>query len=118
MLETVQKIARILYNKKAQNIIALDVKDQTVITDVMLIATGRNALQVKALADEVEDELAAEGMNPIRKEGHQDGRWAVLDYGSILVHIFHGEDRDFYRLDKLWERDGNRIPLEIDNEKE
>ena len=114
MNETAMKIAEILYEKKAWDIVALDVSGMTVITDVMLIATGRNALQVRALADEVEDRMSAEGLNPIRKEGQQDGRWAVLDYGGVLVHIFHTEERDFYRLDKLWETDSNRIPLPFD----
>ena len=90
----------------------------TVITDCMLIASGRSALQVKALADEVEDRLSELGIEPARKEGQQEGRWIVLDYGSVLVHIFHAEEREFYRLDKLWEADQNRIALPFDNEVE
>ena len=84
----------------------------------MLIASGRSALQVKALADEVEDRLSELGIEPARKEGQQEGRWIVLDYGSVLVHIFHAEEREFYRLDKLWEADQNRIALPFDNEVE
>ncbi len=109
--ELIEKVARILYDKKAQNIVALDVSKLTVITDAMVIASGRNALQVKALADDVEDKLAECGLSPTRKEGHQDGRWIVLDYGTVLVHLFHTQDREFYRLDKLWEHDDNRVPL-------
>ncbi|MEG2208716.1 MAG: ribosome silencing factor, partial [Clostridia bacterium] len=70
--------------------------------------------QVKALADEVEDQLSALGIEPTRKEGQQEGRWIVLDYGAVLVHIFHTEEREFYRLDKLWEREQNRIPMPFD----
>ena len=100
MKELIEKIAGILYEKKAQNIVALDVSGMTVITD------------------EVEDRLSELGIEPARKEGQQEGRWIVLDYGSVLVHIFHAEEREFYRLDKLWEADQNRIALPFDNEVE
>ena len=100
-----QTIARILYDKKALNITALDVSQMTVITDAMVIASGRNALQVKALADDLEDKLSELGYEPAHKEGQQEGRWIVLDYRTVLVHLFHPEERDFYRLDKLWEND-------------
>ena len=116
--ELVLKIATTLYDKKAQSIVALDVSKLTVITDCMVIASGRNALQVKALADEVEDKLSEAGIDVTRKEGHQDGRWIVLDYNTVLVHIFHTEQRDFYRLDKLWEHDDNRIKLPFENDEE
>ncbi|HNW86485.1 MAG TPA: ribosome silencing factor [Candidatus Limiplasma sp.] len=105
-----------LYNKKAQDIVALDVTNLTVITDAMLIASGRNVLQIKALADEVEDRLAEAGVPLLRKDGHQDARWIVLDYGTVLVHLFHTQEREFYRLDKLWEHDQNRIALPFDGE--
>lgn len=115
MNEMVTKIANILYEKKAQNIVALNVKELTVITDCMLIATGRSTIQVRTLADEVEERMSEMGIDPIRKEGHQEGRWIVLDYGEVLVHIFHMEEREFYRLDKLWEMGQNRIILPFDN---
>ncbi len=113
-----QTIARILYDKKALNITVLDVSQMTVITDVMVIASGRNALQVKALADDLEDKLSELGYEPARKEGQQEGRWIVLDYRTVLVHLFHPEERDFYRLDKLWENDQNRIALSFEEEEE
>jgi len=116
MNEQLAKIAGILYEKKAQGIVALDVSDLTVITDYMLMANGRNAIQVKTLADEVEDRLSELGVRPLRKEGHQDGRWIVLDYGAILVHLFHTEERAFYRLDKLWEHDNNRVIFPFDED--
>ena len=118
MNDLILKIANILYDKKAFNIVALDVSGLTVITDCMLIASGRNAIQVKTLAEEVEDQLSSLGIEPTRKEGHQDGRWIVLDYGTVLVHLFHMEERDFYRLDKLWEHEDNRIPLPFDQEED
>ncbi len=115
MSDMVTTIANILYEKKAQNIVALNVKDLTVITDCMLIATGRSTIQVRTLADEVEERMTELGMDPIRKEGFQEGRWIVLDYGEVLVHIFHMEEREFYRLDKLWEMGQNRIALPFDS---
>ena len=115
MNEMVTKIANILYDKKAQNIVALNVKDLTVITDCMLIATVRSTIQVRTLADEVEERMTEQGFEPIRKEGVQEGRWVVLDYGEVLVHIFHQEERDFYRLDKLWELGNNRVILPFEN---
>jgi len=114
--EIVLKAANILYSKKAQNIVALDVSALTVIAEAMVIASGRNVLQVKALADEVEDRLSEAGLNPLRKDGQRDARWIVLDYGAVLVHVFHTQEREFYRLDKLWEHDNNYIPLPFDEE--
>ena len=114
MKDLPQLIAGILYEKKAQNIVALDVSQMTVITDAMVIASGHSALQVKALADEVEDRLSQMGLEPRRKEGQQEGRWVILDYNTVLVHVFHPQEREFYRLDKLWEAEDNRIPLPFD----
>lgn len=113
-LEIVAKAASALYDKKAQDIVALDVSKLTVITDAMVIASGRNVLQVKALSDEVEDKLAEAGVTLLRKDGQQDAHWVVLDYGTVLVHIFHTQEREFYRLDRLWEHDSNRLPLPFD----
>lgn len=118
MNEMVTKIANILYDKKAQNIVALNVKDLTVITDCMLIATGRSTIQVRTLAEEVEEKMTEQGFEPLRKEGMQEGRWVVLDYGEVLVHLFHQEERDFYRLDKLWEMGDNRVILPFENDDE
>lgn len=106
-----QRIARILYDKKAMDITVLNVAHLTVITDYMVIATGRSSLQVKALADDVDDALAMEGVTLRAKEGQGEGRWIVLDYGTVLVHIFHPEDRQFYHLERLWEDGQNRVPL-------
>ena len=117
-----QRVARILYDKKALDITVLNVSHMTVITDYMVIASGRSALQVKALADDVDDALAMEGVNRRAKEGNAEGRWIVLDYGTVLVHIFHPEDRQFYHLERLWEDGQNRVELpfllETDGENE
>ena len=105
------RIAKILYDKKALDITVLHVGHLTVITDYMVIASGRSSLQVKALADDVDDALAEAGVALRAREGQGEGRWIVLDYGTVLVHIFHPEDRQFYHLERLWEDGQNRIPL-------
>ena len=105
------KIAKVLYDKKALDIQVLNVSAMTVITDYMVIASGRSQLQVKALADDVDDMLAEEGVSLRAKEGNAEGRWIVLDYGTVLVHIFHPEDRAFYHLEKLWADGENAVPL-------
>lgn len=112
------RIAKILYDKKAQDITVLHVGHLTVITDYMVIATGRSALQVKALADDVDDALAMEGVALRAKEGTLEGRWIVLDYGAVLVHIFHPEDRQFYHLERLWEDGSNRLALPFTEDEE
>ena len=109
--ELALRIARILHDKKAQDIMVLRVGHMTVITDYMVIASGRSALQVKALADDVDDALALEGVLLRAKEGQGEGRWIVLDYSTVLVHIFHPEDRQFYHLERLWEDGENRVAL-------
>ena len=109
--ELAQKIARILYDKKALDIMVLRVGHMTVITDYMVIASGRSSLQVKALADDVDDALALEGVTLRAREGQGEGRWIVLEYGTVLVHIFHPEDRQFYHLERLWEDGENRVIL-------
>ncbi len=116
MNQYVETIADALYQKKAQNIVALDVSEMTVITDAMVIASGRSAIQVKTLADEVEERMSEAGVEPRRKEGQQDGRWIVLDYGDVLVHVFHMEEREFYRLDQLWDNGANRIALPFESQ--
>lgn len=110
-LNLAQRIAKILYDKKAQDILALYVGQMTVITDYMVIATGRSTLQTRALADELDDRLAEEGVTLRCKEGMAEGRWIVLYYGTVLVHIFHPEDREHYRLERLWADGQNAVDL-------
>ena len=110
----VKAIAKVLDDKKALDIRALRVGHLTVITDYMLIASGRNILQTKALAEDVEDKMAELGVPLRSREGNQEGRWIVLDYGTVLVHIFHPEAREYYHLEKLWSDGGNEVDLELD----
>ena len=79
---------------------------------VNVIASGRSANQVRALADEVDDKLAELGETPRRREGVNEGRWAVLDYGTVLVHVFHEQEREYYNLERLWTDGSNRVEFE------
>lgn len=89
--------------KKATDIMVQDVQELVSITDYFVIATAANALQVAAIIDEVEKRLREQAqVKPLHREGTQDGLWALLDYGSFIVHIFQPETRDYYRLEALW----------------
>ncbi|MBR3494610.1 MAG: ribosome silencing factor [Clostridia bacterium] len=114
----VQKMAKILWDRKASDILVLDVRGLTVLCDYMVIASGRNANQVKALADDVDELMAEEGAVLRRSEGTQEGRWVVLDYATILVHIFHQEERAYYNLERLWDDGTNHVELEFDTQQE
>jgi len=114
--EIALQAADILYKKGAQNITVLDVAKLTTVTEAMVIASGRNALQAKALAEAVEEQLLQSDISPLRRDGHSGSRWVVLDYGAVFIHIFLPQEREFYHLDKLWEQENNRIPLPFDEE--
>lgn len=100
-------------DKKATDIVILDVTDHLVITDVFLIASAPNERQVGSIVDAIEACLAAlpEKAKPVRREGERDGRWVLLDYIDIVVHVQHTEEREFYSLDRLW-KDCPAIPFE------
>ena len=89
-------------DKLATDIVLIDVSDRLAITDVFVIATGNNERQVEAIVDEVEEKLRLAGRKPLRREGKRDGRWVLLDYSDIVVHVQHAEERVFYALERLW----------------
>ena len=99
-------------DKKADDIVLLDVADQLVITDIFLVASAPNERQVIAITDAIEEALLnlPEKAKPVRREGERAGRWVLLDYVDIVVHIQHSEEREFYALDRLW-KDCERIPF-------
>ena len=101
-LELVNAAAQAASDKLAENIVAFDVSEQLVITDAFLVASGSNDRQVKAIVDEIEDKLRELDAKPVRREGVRDGRWALLDYADIVVHVQHEEERSFYALERLW----------------
>jgi len=97
-------------NLKAQEIIALDVSEQLVLTDVFVLAAGESERQVGAIVDAVEEAMLLAGAKPIRREGRSAGRWVLLDFGEVVVHVQHTEDRIYYALERLW-RDCPMVPL-------
>lgn len=101
-----EKIGAILDSKKATDVLLLDIAHKTILADYFVVCGARSTIQVKALCDEVEKALASMGEVPRRKEGYRDGRWVVLDYTDVLVHIFHEEERAFYNLERLWMEEG------------
>jgi len=111
-LELVQIAAQAADAKQAEDLVALDVTGPLQLTDVFLLATGRNERNVLAIADEIEDRLIEAGAKPLRREGRTEGRWVLIDFGEIVVHVFHEEDRQYYALERLWS-DCPTIPLEL-----
>jgi ribosome-associated protein len=95
---------------KAKEIMALDVSDQLVLTDVFVLAAGDSERQVGAIVDAVEEAMIKAGSKPVRREGKAAGRWVLLDFGDVVVHVQHIEDREFYALERIW-RDCPTVPL-------
>ncbi|NMH96721.1 ribosome silencing factor [Pseudonocardia acidicola] len=89
-------------DKKAHDIVVLDVSEQLVITDCFVIASAPNERQVQAIVDEVEEKLREHGVKPTRREGTREGRWVLLDFTDVVVHVQHSDERGFYGLDRLW----------------
>ncbi len=112
-IELAQAAAAAAADKLATNLLAFDVSEQLAITDVFVVVSASNERQVKAIVDNVEDRLREIGAKPIRREGERDGRWVLIDYGDIVVHVQHEEERAFYALERLW-RDCPAIELALD----
>ena len=98
--------------KQGEDLVALDVSGPLPLTDIFFLATGRNERNVQAIATEIEDKMIEAGAKPLRREGRAEGRWILLDFGDIVAHIFHEEDRMYYSLERLW-KDCPAIPLEL-----
>lgn len=105
--------ARAAASKLAQDVVVIDVSEQLVITDCFVIASATNERQVGAIVDEVEEKMRLAGHKPARREGTREGRWVLLDYVDIVVHIQHSDERNFYALDRLW-RDCPLIEVGLD----
>lgn len=101
-LELARAAARAASDRKAQEVIALDVSERLVLTDVFLIASATNERQVGAIVDAVEEALHPLGAKPVRREGVRQARWVLLDFVDIVVHVQHAEDRVYYALERLW----------------
>ena len=99
-------------SKQAEDIVALDVSGPLPLTDIFLIATGRNERNVVAIAGEIEDKMIEAGVKTLRREGRAEGRWILLDFGDLVVHVFHEEDRQYYSLERLW-KDCPTVALDV-----
>ncbi len=111
-LDLVKVAAAAADSKQGEDLVALDVSGPLPLTDVFLLVTGRNERNVVAIAGEIEDKMIEAGAKPLRREGRQEGRWVLLDFGDIVVHVFHEEERMYYSLERLW-KDCPAIPLEL-----
>lgn len=104
--------ARAASDKLADDVVVIDVSEQLVITDCFVIASASNERQVNAIVDEIEDKMREAGHKPARREGTREGRWTLLDYVDIVVHVQHTEEREFYALERLW-RDCPTVPVDL-----
>lgn len=106
-----RRIAELAREEKAMNVLVLDLRGLTILADYFVIASGRSVLQVKTLAETIMNKIEEElEKRPLRYEGLVEGKWVVLDYGAVIVHIFREEERRFYQLESLW---GDALPLQV-----
>jgi ribosome-associated protein len=109
-IELARAAAAAAADKIATDIIALDVSEHLVITDAFVVASAPNDRQVRAIVDAIEERLQGLGAKPIRREGLREGRWVLIDFGEVVVHVQHDEDREYYALERLW---GDCPPIEL-----
>ncbi|PPL20495.1 MULTISPECIES: ribosome silencing factor [Microterricola] len=101
-IDLLQVAARAADSKGGTDLVALDVTQPLPLTDIFFLVTGNSERNVVAIAGEIEDELIRAGAKPLRREGRAEGRWALLDFGDLVVHVFHEEERGYYQLERLW----------------
>lgn len=104
--------ARAADAKGGEDLIALDVSEPLPLVDIFLLVTGRNERNVAAIADEVEEKLLEAGHKRLRREGRQESRWVLLDFGDLVVHVFHEQERVYYGLERLW-KDCPLVPIDL-----
>jgi ribosome-associated protein len=100
--EILEQVADLVGDKKGRNTVVLDLRDISVVTDYFLITTGGTPVQIRAIADHLEEKMPELGFQLLRTEGRETGRWVLLDYGDLVAHLMVPEDRDFYNLERLW----------------
>ena len=110
--ELLNVVARAADSKQGEDLVALDVSGPLPLTDIFFLASGRNERNVQAIAGEIEEKMIEAGAKPLRREGRAEGRWILLDFGDVVAHVFHEEDRMYYSLERLW-KDCPAIPLEL-----
>lgn len=111
-LDMLQVAAAAADDKGGEDLVALDVSEPLPLVDVFLLVTGRSERNVAAIADEIEDKLLEAGHKRVRREGRQEARWVLLDFGDLVVHVFHEQERVFYGLERLW-KDCPVLPIEL-----
>jgi ribosome-associated protein len=111
-IELTQIAASAADSKQASDLVALDVSGPLPLADIFFLASGRNERNVVAIGEEIIDRLAEQGVKILRREGLSEGRWALLDFGDLVVHVFHEEDRMYYSLERLW-KDCPVVPIEV-----
>ena len=111
-----EKIVKLLDDKKAEDIKILNIEELTSIADCFVIASGGSNVQVKALCDHVEEELRKKNIFPKHTEGYRNASWILLDYGSVIVHIFNRETREFYKIENLWTDPGQKPQNDTDSD--
>ena len=102
-LELAETCIKILDNRRARNMKLLRVDEKTIIADYFIICSGNSNTQIRALANELDFKLSPLGLVPLHSDGLPEATWVVLDYGSVMIHIFNSETREFYNLEKLWQ---------------
>lgn len=112
-LDLTRIAAQAASDKLARDVVAFDVTDRLALTDVFLIATADNERQVAGVVDGIEEALFKAGTKAIRREGTSEARWVLLDFGDLIVHVQHAEERELYSLERLW-RDCPTVELELD----
>ena len=112
-ISTCEFILNALKTRKAQNIVKISVSDKTTVADYFIIASAKSSTQVKSLAEFIEEETEKAGYKVLRKEGLSDARWAILDFGDVMLHVFNDETRLFYNLERLW-GEGEKIENDCD----
>ena len=110
--ELLQVAALAADSKQGEDLVGLDVSGPLPLTDIFFLVTGRNERNVQAIAGEIEDKMLEAGAKALRREGRAEGRWILLDFGDIVAHVFHEEDRMYYSLERLW-KDCPAIPIEL-----
>lgn len=104
-----ESVCNVLKDHKGENVISIYVKEKTDVADYYVVASGRSMTHTRSLIEKVEEEMEKLGFSPIRSEGVREGRWAVLDYGDVIVHIFNDETRFLYHLENLWGDEKNIV---------
>ncbi len=113
--EKVKLMALAADSVRATDIIVLDLRGLTIISDFFLICTGKSSIQIRAIADRIEEKMREQGYKKLRAEGYQEATWILLDYGDVVVHAMAEEQRSFYRIEEFWEA-APRVEIELDVE--